>query len=57
MCSMLYWSGHCLRAAPSLSLPLLSVSYHFSYLCLLLALSVSVLCGRADSTTNNKEFS
>lgn len=55
--------GHCFGAAPSLSLsylPLLSVSY-FSYLslslslCLLLALSV--LCGRAETTTNNKEFS
>lgn len=53
--------GHCFGAAPSLSLsylPLLSVS-HFSYLslslCLLLALSV--LCGRAETTTNNKEFS
>lgn len=51
--------GHCFGAAPSLSLlssSVICLSLLLSLsLCLLLALSV--LCGRAETTTNNKEFS
>lgn len=53
--------GHCFGAAPSLSLSLLSSSVICLSLLLSLSLclflALSVLCGRAETTTNNKEFS